>query len=169
MIFIDMILSVVGVGYLQLVMFFWLPGYHLLHGPRNRDTRKEDQNLFVPKDLQLFFACLVKKLEIPPISEVSTISFPPRLSPRRRSVSSFLMLFSSWSLKDGLHQHESSWLSSSWNRSRRVSFLFPHWKRSSFENQDFWAKFFRRWEVWRDVFGLFLELFWWSLAVKISR
>lgn len=66
---------------------FWLPGNHLLHSPRNQDTRKEDQNLFVPKDLQLFlrmfgemgnspnFRGFKKFLPTPTLSQ-KTILFP---------------------------------------------------------------------------------------------
>lgn len=99
---------------------FWLPGNHLLHSPRNQDTRKEDQNLFVPKDLQLFLRMFGEEMRNSPNFRGFKKFLPTPTLSQKIGFLFFSCWFSSWSLKDGLHQHESSWLSSSWNRSRQV-------------------------------------------------
>ena len=119
---------------------FWLPGNHLLHSPRNQDTRKEDQNLFVPKDLQLFLRMFGEEMgNSPNFRDFKKIPSHPTLSQKRRSISSFFML---------VFLPKAS-------RMAYINTSHPDFLQAGtipgIENQEFWAKFFRR-EVSRDVF-----------------
>ena len=100
-----LILSVVGVGYSQLVMFFDYQETICCTVLVIKTQGTRIKTCLFRKIFSCFCACLVKKWEIPPISEVSKKSFPPRLSPRRRF--SF-PLFSCW-LSCPKHQ---GWLTS---------------------------------------------------------
>lgn len=148
--FFLLIPSVVGVGYSQLVMFFDYQETICCTVLGIKTQGKRIKTCLFRKIFSCFCACLVK-WEIPPISEVSKNSFPPRLSPRRR----FCFLCCSCWFSCPKHQ---GWLTST---PVILTFFKLEPFQASFE-QEFWAKFFRRWEVWRDVLGEFL-------AVKISR
>lgn len=151
MIFIDtIILSVVGVGYFQLVMFFDYQETICCTVLGIKTQGKRIKTCLFRKIFSCFCACLVKKWEIPPISEVSKNSFPPRLSPRR-SVSSFFHA--------GFPPEAS--------RMAYINTSHPDFLQAGTVPGKFWES-----RLLSQVFqkmGSLEGCSWWILAVKISR